>query len=133
MNNTELKVSWTNLTDDYERRISGTDTLQKLLTDIEMHLSIPAMVEFYTHDSQPALSVGFGRDLTVVTYEHSVDPPYYISLGEHPGDGGIEFCHGNELIEYSLTNAVPFADGLQALKLFLESGDLPNNLRWGKL
>jgi hypothetical protein len=93
----------------------------------------PCLVEFYNSDTGQSLGLGVGRTLTVVTYQDSLNPPYFISLGNKERVGTEWFCYGNEETEYLATNLVPMDQGKTALKHFVENRTQPENLAWERL
>ena len=67
---------------------------------------------------------------TVVTFQESLDPPYYISQGGVRDEGVTSFCYGNEETEYLNQNRVPFLSGLDALLFFVLHRSRPPGLEW---
>jgi len=129
-----LSVVWSDFQRYYEHIVNNADDASQLIGDMQrMKMDPPAMVEFYEPHSGKALSIGVGRTDTVVTFQESLDPPYYISLGHLRGDGITSFCYGNEETEYMNQNLVPFALGLDALISFVLNRQRPSNIEWERL
>jgi len=102
-----------------------------LIRDLQRsNINPPAMVEFFEPHSGKALSIGVGRITTVVTFQESLDPPYYISLGHLRRDGITSFCAGNEDTEFLNQNVIPFSLGMGALKSFVVTRERPSNIEW---
>jgi len=105
----------------------------QLVDELEKTVNIPTIIEFWDNDTKRALGMGLGRKTTILTYQDSLDPPYYISLGNAKAEGTFWFCYGQEESEYSLSNEVEYKKGLEAIKLFFEKTGRPNNISWEKL
>lgn len=128
-----LHVVWTSRNATNQIDVSSAEEAICLYEKIdEMCRCEPCMVEFFD-DAGLSFSIGAGHAESVVTFQHSLDPPYYISKGKDFGDQVIEFNYGNETTEYMKKNAIPKGEALTSLKLFLVNRDLPSNLIWERL
>jgi len=82
----------------------------------------------------PSMSIVVGGDETVVTFEKSADPPYYISLGDPTRDGvSPMFFHGGQGIDQLARNLVPWEHGRGVLVEFLASGKRSERIEWEQL
>lgn len=82
----------------------------------------------------PSLSIAVGGGETVVTFEQSPDPPYYISSGDSSRDGvSLMFFHGGQGIEHLAKNLIPWELGRRVLMQFLTSEERPDQIEWEKL
>ena len=130
-NTTSLSVEWSDFERYYERVINEAEEALQLIEELQRtKVDPPAMVEFFEPRSGKALAVGVGRMDTVVTFQESLDPPYYISLGSFRDDGITSFCYGNEDTEYLNQNRVPLQSGLDALLFFVLHRGRPPGLEW---
>jgi hypothetical protein len=78
-----------------------------------------------------ALSIGLGRDRSVLNYMSSPDTPYYTSHDPESGeDGTVVFYYYGHWSEYSADAAVPMEDARAAVRRFFETGERPENLDW---
>src|SRR5438552_2853252 len=103
-----LKATWTDWDTAYEQDVSAWNEADALLDKLALQTDPPRLVEFYDPASGRALAIGVGRDSTVLTYQDSLDPPYFLSLGD-PLTKGVEwFCYGNERTEYMAKNLVSY-------------------------
>jgi hypothetical protein len=128
----EWKVQWSNWNDIYERRISSADLVVELIAEIQSSLEVPALVEFF-NDQGGALGIGIGRPTSVLTYQASNDPPYFISLGNPAAEGVEWFCYGNEESEYLARNLIGFDIAMRALREFVDTGEKPSGVSWEQL
>jgi hypothetical protein len=78
-----------------------------------------------------ALSIGLGRDRSVLNYMSSLDPPYFTSHDENADEGGtiVFYYYGHES-EFPADAAVPMEDAREAVRRFFETGERPENLDW---
>jgi len=130
-NTTPLSVVWSDFQRYYERVVNDLEDASELIEELrEMNIDPPAMVEFFEPRSGKALAIGVGRIDTVLTYQESLDPPYYISQGPVCNDGIVSFCYGNEDTEFLNQNRVPFQPGLDALLFFVLHRSKPPSLEW---
>ena len=132
MNNTiPLSVVWSDFKEYHERVVNNVEEASNLVQDLlRANISPPAMVEFFEPHSGKSLAIGVGRKDTVITFQESLDPPYYISLGHLRDDGVTSFCSGNEDTEFLNQNVVPFAPGMEALIFFVRNCERPPNIEW---
>jgi hypothetical protein len=131
--NNPLTAEWTSWEHDERVQVTSWEEAETLLQTIGSRSGPPCLVEFYDSESGRSLGLGVGRPLTVVTYQDSLDPPYFISLGDKERLGTEWFCYGNEQTDYLATNLVPISQGKSALRHFLVSRSRPDNLSWERL
>jgi hypothetical protein len=90
----------------------------------------PLMAEIVRPEG-PSLTIGLGRDHSVVTYIASDAGPYFTS---HSGDssraGTVAFYYGGHESEFLADAAVPVEDAREAARLFFADGERPDNLDW---
>lgn len=91
------------------------------------------MLEVFNIDTRRSLAIGLGRDRTVVTYQDSLEPPYFISLGNAEEKGVETFMYGGEPTEYHAANLVSLACGFGALGEFFCCDRRPETCRWEQL
>jgi hypothetical protein len=134
MNSTHpLKVDWTSFDKCYSDEVSTWPEAIQLIDKIESHSSVPCIVEFYHSTSGQAFSFGIGRKSTVATYQDSLAPPYFISVGDPNATGVQWFCFGNEETEYLESNLIDNSIAIQALENFIKSRKKPSNINWETL
>jgi hypothetical protein len=128
-----LTVEWT-AGDNVERsQIKTWEEANALIERAASQSGHPFMMEFFSPDSGQSLALGIGRNSTVVTYQHSLDPPYFISLGDREALGTEWFRYGGEETEYLASNLVSTNKGMDALKQFVINRIQPGNLEWERL
>jgi len=123
-------AEWTNWTEKFQKEVANAEDALALIQRLSANIDLPAIVQFYDPTSRRSLGIGVGRQKTVVTYEESLDPPYYISMGDPAEEGTDWFCYGGEESEYLAKNLVPFGSALEALRSFFEKPGLPTQLKW---
>ena len=132
----EWKIVWTDRRGVHEIILCGQDRVLDYLADVHSReRSLRPVVEILKRPSDsPSLSIVVGGDETVVTYEGSIDPPYFISIGDSERQGLSQpFFHGRQGVEHLAKNLVPFASALRAVSEFLEEGGRPTALSWERL
>ncbi len=93
----------------------------------------PTMVEF-ENGHGAAIAIGAGRAVTVITAQHSLDPPYFTSRAKGAMEGADAwFIYAGENTPYPADSVVPKTDGVRALEHFLRTGELDSHLDWEKL
>lgn len=128
----EWKVQWSDWNTTHERSISSSKAAEELIAEIQRTAEIPALVEFFNNHGT-SFGMGVGRSFTVLTYQASISPPYFVSLGDKNATGTEWFCYGNEESEYLAKSLVAFDLGLQALREFVETGKQPLMVSWERL
>lgn len=82
----------------------------------------------------PSLSLAVGGSESLVTYQATNDPPYFISVGDPSRQAESEpLVHGMQVIEHLGRNVVPWAVASAALQEFLKAEERPNGLAWESL
>ena len=129
--NAPLNVVWTGSQKVEERTITNLEQAMELARTA-LNAVNPTMIEFFEAEG-PSLAIGVGRKHTVVTFQESLNPPYYISLGDPGCDGATSFWYSGEETEYLFRNAVSVEDGQKALAFFVINRTKPVNINWEKL
>jgi len=122
-------ISW----NEHEQRLDSPDEIDRLLDNLHKCFSSgdPTLVTVEREDTGDSLSIGLGRDMSVLNYVRGdKDPPYYTSTGGSDGDEAISFRFGGEWSEYSLRNAIPLSIARSAMRQFCETGELTKNIEW---
>jgi hypothetical protein len=123
------KVVWG---EDGEAVVAGVDELDELLDRLarEAESGDPFVVELVADDGA-TLSMGLGRPLSVVDYvSASLDPPYFQSVGQDGHDEPLVFYYRGEWSEFAPESAIPTEQARAALRRFIESQSLPDNINW---
>jgi hypothetical protein len=128
-----MKVEWTDRNNLCSKEVDTAHEALELLTEIAKSISAPSMVEFFNESTGRSVAVGVGRSKTVITYQDSIDPPYYISLGNKKQDFLVNFNYGNEESEYLGRNLVDFSFAIDAVRDFFVSKTRYEGIDWEKL
>lgn len=126
-------VSWTTWDQCYQHDVDAEGVIALLEELARSQGDPPVMVEVAPHESHgQALTIGLGSPETVLTYQDSLDPPYFASLGE-TGGPAVMYCWGRQWSEYPGENVVSLNDGMAAVREFLTSRRRPEMLSWEQL
>ena len=129
-----LVATWTEDDVVHESILADGDEAATLFDQLTVRLvAAPSMVEVAMDGSGCALAIGAGRPETVVTYQSSLDPPYFISAGQPDRAGEIRFLYAGETTPYSAANAISVSDGRRALIEYVRDGGLPEGIEWERL
>ncbi|MCB9764042.1 MAG: hypothetical protein H6739_30000 [Alphaproteobacteria bacterium] len=128
-----FRIAWTTWTRSFDHKVSA-DEAMRLVRDLSDTQSDPPVMVEVAHIGHPerAFTIGLGRTDTVLTYQESVDPPYFISKGVSESDV-VMYCWGNEWTEYLGRNVVPLEVGFAALREFLVGPARPTSVPWESL
>jgi hypothetical protein len=128
---------WTTASGVVEMTVHTPEEVLALLEQLESAGCSPTMFEVSLPETGEALAIGVGADASVVTYQHSLDPPYFISLKEIPVRPGeaecVSFVYGGEATEYAGINVVPYGTARAALASFVANLGKPSGLQWEQL
>jgi hypothetical protein len=124
---------WSDFESSHSRKIDTAVQALDLISELMSSITTPAMVEF--RDDSVGLAFGYavGRERTVLTFQHTNDPPYYISLGDREEEGVEWFCYGQQYSEYMQYNLIKHRNAQQALKDFFNTEELPVSVMWERL
>lgn len=82
----------------------------------------------------PSIGLATGGLESVVTFQATNDPPYFISVGDVNRVGDTDaLCHGKQVIEHLARNLVAWENALTALQQFLTTCERPKTLKWEAL
>lgn len=129
-------VVWCDGVEVYERKGLDSQAVLGLILQIHENATTPKPVVevFSIEDKQPSISIAMGGLEAVVTFESSIEPPYYISLGDSQRKGVTEpFYHGNQVIEHLASNLVPWESARRVLEEFLRSQKRSSCIQWEQL
>jgi immunity protein Imm1 of predicted polymorphic toxin system len=77
-----------------------------------------------------ALTIGLGREYSVVNYIRSVDEPDWISRGTLGRDESPVFYFHGHYSEFTPGSAVSVDEAVEAMLRFFRTGRRPENLEW---
>jgi Immunity protein Imm1 len=122
-------VSWA---DDEKAPVRTVEELDARLDalDEQAREGEPLIAEIVRPDGA-VLTIGLGRDSSVLNYSASLDPPYYTSHSDDsPEDENVVFYYYGHWSEFLPEMAVPKDDAREAARLFFSDGERPNNVGW---
>jgi Immunity protein Imm1 len=128
-----LTVEWTTWNNVERADINTWEEANALIERAASQSGPPSIMEFFSPDSGQSLGLGIGRKSTVVTYQDSLDPPYFVSLGDKDALGTEWFRYGGEETEYLARNLVSMNKGMDALKQFVINRMQPGSFDWERL
>jgi hypothetical protein len=128
-----LRVQWQPYSGEArETEVDDPDEAVALFRAIDEDPTVgPVLVEYYIPEHE-SLSVGAGRELSVLNFQNSLDPPYFTSLG-NAGNENLDFSYGGQFSEYPGKSAVPKAHAIVALREFVVSRTKPTSVEWEEL
>lgn len=114
-----------------EAKVSTVEELDAVVTRAhEEALKRPSMIELVL-DSGDAMAMGLGREVTVLSFvPHTLEPPYFASLGDVSAEGFIDFAYAGQFSEFPRSQAIPVDVGREALRGFFATGNLPQVVAW---
>lgn len=82
-------------------------------------------------DNGATLSIGLGQPLSVVNFvPASLDPPYMQSAGGDSSADEPAFYYRGDYSEFPPESGIPIAQARECLRLYLRTGELPDNIAW---
>ena len=126
-------IAWSDWTRTEERVAEALSGIQAFIESLSLSPDPPMLLSIWEEGTTRELGVGLGRAQTVLTYQESADPPYYISLGRPDADGEEWFCYGQERTEYLARNLVPNDVIAPTVKMFVTEPSRPTTVAWEKL
>ncbi|UWZ58376.1 hypothetical protein Daura_20655 [Dactylosporangium aurantiacum] len=113
--------------------VTCDDELRQALADVERDAAREPLIAEVTLDGGDSLSIGLGREVSVLSYvAASGNPPYFSSQGSsRVRDGkGVVFYYYGHWSEFPASAAVPIEDAVQAVRYFCRYGGLSPQLQW---
>lgn len=128
-----LRATWSNRSRTFNVAIEDWGQARALVDRILSADGPPALLELVQDDTGRALGVGLGRDKTVITYQDSLDPPYFVSLGNRNATTSVWYWYGDEETEYAPWNVVDSEVILPTLEAFVTTAGRPETVDWEQL
>lgn len=76
------------------------------------------------------MTIGLGRDYSVLTYMASEAGPYFTSHGGDDVRDTVVFFYGGHESEFDGEASVSVEEAREAVRLFLTDGQRPDNVDW---
>lgn len=117
--------------EENKQAIETTNELDALLDDlVATARENPFLVELVCGDAG-SLSLGLGHDATVLDYVPAdLNPPYLQSVGGDASQKSLWFRFRGDMSEFPPQAAIPNEVGRDALRYFLETGELTPRVSW---
>jgi hypothetical protein len=123
------RVSWAENETAPVRTVSELDQRLDEL-DRQARETQPFVAEIARPDGA-VLSIGLGRDTSVLNYSASPDPPYFTSHDHgRSGHGTVVFYFYGHWSEFPADAAVPMTQAREAARRFMQNGQRPDNIHW---
>ncbi len=127
------RVVWSDVNREHESH--ADDAAAVLETVRRLHVAArkprPIVEILREPEGSPAIGLAVGGPESVLTFQATDDPPYYVSLGNPEREGESDpLCHGMQVIEHLARNLVPWKAAFEALEEFLRSEARPTNVEW---
>ena len=113
--------------DEDGRLVTCEEELRHAFAEAEQDAAHRPLIAEVTLDDGDCLSIGLGREISVLSYVGaSKMPPYFSSQGSaRVRDGeGVVFHYFGHWSEFAPSAAVPIADAVEAVRHFCEHGKL---------
>jgi Immunity protein Imm1 len=123
---------WSDANRAYSRDINTAAEAISLIEELGSSSLEPSIVEF--RDDLVGLAFGYavGRAKTTLTFQYTLDPPYYASKADRPSEDAW-FWSGQQHTECPGENMISHHDAKQAVQEFFKTKKLPTIIDWGKL
>jgi hypothetical protein len=89
----------------------------------------PILVDFIQAGGR-SLTVGVGRDRSVLCFQSAWDGPNFWSIGSDDGPDTTYFWYGGTQSEFADRQLVSKAVAESALREYIRTGELPGSLEW---
>jgi immunity protein Imm1 of predicted polymorphic toxin system len=129
-----MQAVWCDRDQEHSARVATWEDVCSVLKSIERR-GDPAMLLLFDNKLGTELGVGLGRSMTIFTYQDSLDPPYFVSLGDPCAEGtdsDWSYC-GGEQTEYLAQNLVSANLIAPTIQAFLRSLSRPETVAWEQL
>lgn len=110
--------------------VAERDAVDGILDGIADEANEPVIVELISPGGA-RLGVGQGAEGSVLSFNESPDPPYFVSAGGlgSPNDEVVFYLHGR-WSEFPASALVANEDAREAARRFIGTGRRPENVRW---
>lgn len=112
------------------RALHDEKDLERILDEIGRSAAEPVVAELVAPDGA-RLGIGVGGPMSVLAFNPSSDPPYFLSVG----DGGtrdedaVFYLHGH-WTEFPATALLPNPAAREAARQFVSTGERPEKIEW---
>lgn len=130
-----MKATWSEGERVREADVCDLSAALGLVRAAEENACEPTVIEFWDEKTGAAISVLVAfPGATVITFQDTLDPPYFISSGTAlPGSGVVAVRHNGEIIEYLRKNFVPPGVITSTLRGFWTNRNKPHGIEWEQL
>ncbi len=131
----QYRIEWGDYSGQHEHFVKGKEELIEFVLKLREDLRDvrPAVSIAKAPFKGPYLSLDLTQNMTQVGYETSLDPPYYVSLGDPNLKGEVtdyRYFSFNTAVNYGKEELVPWDTAFAVLKEFVETGKRSNIIEW---
>jgi hypothetical protein len=127
-----VEVEWCDRNGRRSRSVAeDADAALQALRRVDV-LGEPVLVDFIQPGGR-SLTVGVGRDLSVLCFQSSPDGPNFSSVGTDDGAALTYFWYGGEQSEFGGRQLVSKEAAESALREFMGTGDRPSAVKWDRV
>ncbi|WP_285470917.1 Imm1 family immunity protein [Actinoplanes sp. NBRC 101535] len=125
------KISWREGEDGH--LVSCDEELRYALAEAEQDAGRQPLIAAVTLDDGDSLSIGLGREVSVLSFVGASGmPPYFSSQGRarRRDDEGVVFHYFGHWTGFPPSAALPVEDAVEAVRYFCEHGELSPQVDW---
>lgn len=125
------KIRWRD--DEDGHLVTCDEELRYALAEAEQDAARQPLIAVVTLDDGDSLSIGLGREISVLSFVGaSGNPPYLSSQGRarRRDDENFVFHYFGHWSEFPPSTAVPVEDAVEAVRYFCEHGELSPQVDW---
>lgn len=130
---TTYELSWSTRTRCEQRTVHDLAAILQVVDELSNMAGPPTLLFVSETHSERELTVGLGRNKTVLGYQNSNDPPYFVSIGTPDAQGEEWFCAGKERTYVAAFNLVPTDRIVPTIEAFINSRSRPETVAWEQL
>ena len=127
------KIEW----DEETHEVASIAELDELLDQLSERFSSedPRLVGVQRSETRDCLTIGIGRDISVLNFMNGTfDPPYVSSVStDSNANGLLVFRYGGDWTEIPAKHCVPIDVAREAMRHFCRTGALSESVLWAEV
>jgi hypothetical protein len=128
----KMRVEWSTSSETFRREIDADSALGLLDELHRQTLDCKPMVLFWRDDGLE-FGIAVACNESVLTFQETVDPPYFISKGNGRHSAGLELCLGETVSEYPPSSTISWDVARRAAVEFFALFQRPTCVDWETL